>query len=152
MASTVSDPAPLMLSVSGARGIVGRTMTPVVAATFAGAFGSHIRTLVRGRRPRLVVARDGRYGGESLARAVQGATTSAAGVRAAASPQHSHRATSPQIHAQRMSCILTPVLAWILVQLSVHALEAHLGPLRAGAAVVHGACEESPENCTQAST
>ncbi|MFM1803752.1 MAG: Phosphoglucosamine mutase [Planctomycetota bacterium] len=65
-----------MLSVSGARGIVGRTMTPVVAATFAGAFGSHIRTLVQGRRPRLVVARDGRYGGESLARAVQGALAS----------------------------------------------------------------------------
>jgi phosphomannomutase len=61
-----------MLSVSGARGIVGRTMTPVVAATFAGAFGSHIRTLVSGRRPKLVVARDGRFGGEALARAVQG--------------------------------------------------------------------------------
>ena len=70
--SSIPDPAPLMLSVSGARGIVGKTMTPVVAATFAGAFGSHIRTLVQGRRPRLVVARDGRFGGESLARAVQG--------------------------------------------------------------------------------
>jgi len=65
-----------MLSVSGARGIVGRTMTPVVAATFAGAFGSHIRALAGGRRPRLVVARDGRFGGESLARAVQGALAS----------------------------------------------------------------------------
>jgi len=71
-----SDGAPLMLSVSGARGIVGRTMTPVVAATFAGAFGSHIRTLVDGRRPKLVVARDGRFGGEALARAVQGALAS----------------------------------------------------------------------------
>jgi phosphomannomutase len=65
-----------MLSVSGARGIVGKTMTPVVAATFAAAFGSHIRTLVLSRRPRLVVARDGRFGGESLARAVQGALAS----------------------------------------------------------------------------
>ena len=74
--SHASDDAPLMLSVSGARGIVGRTMTPVVAATFAGAFGSHIRTLVAGRRPKLVVARDGRYGGEALARAVQGALAS----------------------------------------------------------------------------
>ena len=72
----VPNDAPLMLSVSGARGIVGRTMTPVVAATFAGAFGSHIRTLVAGRRPRLVVARDGRFGGEALARAVQGALAS----------------------------------------------------------------------------
>ncbi|MCE2884425.1 MAG: phosphoglucosamine mutase [Planctomycetaceae bacterium] len=76
MSSTIPDPAPLMLSVSGARGIVGKTMTPVVAATFAGAFGSHIRTLVQGRRPKLVVARDGRFGGESLARAVQGALAS----------------------------------------------------------------------------
>ena len=62
-----------MLSVSGARGIVGKTMTPVIAATFAGAFGSHIRSLTGGRKPRLVVARDGRFGGEALARAVQGA-------------------------------------------------------------------------------
>lgn len=76
MSAPATDSAPLMLSVSGARGIVGRTMTPVVAATFAGAFGSHIRTLVAGRRPKLVVARDGRYGGEALARAVQGALAS----------------------------------------------------------------------------
>ncbi len=62
-----------MLSVSGARGIVGKTMTPVIAATFAGAFGSHVRTLVAGRKPKLIVARDGRFGGESIARAVQGA-------------------------------------------------------------------------------
>ena len=71
-AKNASD-APLMLSVSGARGIVGRTMTPVVAATFAGAFGSHIRGLTGGRRPRLLVARDGRFGGEALASAVRGA-------------------------------------------------------------------------------
>jgi len=74
--SHATPDAPLMLSVSGARGIVGKTMTPVVAATFAAAFGSHIRTLVLSRRPRLVVARDGRFGGESLARAVQGALAS----------------------------------------------------------------------------
>lgn len=76
MSAPATDNAPLMLSVSGARGIVGITMTPVVAATFAGAFGSHIRTLVQGRRPKLVVARDGRFGGEALARAVQGALAS----------------------------------------------------------------------------
>jgi len=75
MSHAVSD-APLMLSVSGARGIVGKTMTPVVAATFAAAFGSHVRTLVAGRRPRLLVARDGRFGGDALARAVQGALAS----------------------------------------------------------------------------
>ena len=72
MSSTRTD-APLMLSVSGARGIVGQTMTPVFAATFAGAFGSHIQAGITGRRARLVVARDGRIGGDALARAVQGA-------------------------------------------------------------------------------
>ncbi len=65
--------APFMLSVSGARGIVGKTMTPIVAATFAAAFGTHVKSLAGARKPRLVVARDGRYGGESIARAVQGA-------------------------------------------------------------------------------
>ncbi|MDZ4754609.1 MAG: phosphoglucosamine mutase [Phycisphaerae bacterium] len=64
--------APLMLSVSGARGIVGRTMTPVVAAEFAAAFGSHVRSTTTGRAM-LVVGRDGRIGGESLALAVRGA-------------------------------------------------------------------------------
>ncbi len=36
-------PAPLMLSVSGARGIVGQSMTPAVACDFAAAFGSFVR-------------------------------------------------------------------------------------------------------------
>ena len=73
MSTPAHASAPLMLSVSGARGIVGRTMTPVVAATFAGAFGSHVRTTTAGRRPKLVVARDGRAGGEAILRAVEGA-------------------------------------------------------------------------------
>lgn len=69
--------APLMLSVSGARGIVGRTMTPAIAARFAAAFGSHLRATRRGSgRPRIAVARDGRRGGEPLALAVRGALAS----------------------------------------------------------------------------
>jgi phosphomannomutase len=63
--------APFMLSVSGARGIVGQTMTPTVAAEFAAAFGSWIRSRVAGR-PRLCVGRDGRAGGEALAAAARG--------------------------------------------------------------------------------
>lgn len=63
--------APFMLSVSGARGIVGKTMTPTVAAEFAAAFGSWIRSRVAGR-PRLCVGRDGRAGGEALAAAARG--------------------------------------------------------------------------------
>lgn len=80
--------APLMLSVSGARGIVGVTMTPVVAAEFAAAFGSHLRStyqsthqsthqsILGAKRPKLVVGRDGRAGGECLALAVRGALAS----------------------------------------------------------------------------
>ncbi|MDA1105612.1 MAG: phosphoglucosamine mutase [Planctomycetota bacterium] len=60
-----------MLSVSGARGLVGRTMTPVVAARFAAAFASHL--CESAPRPRVVVGRDGRASGEALGRAVEGA-------------------------------------------------------------------------------
>jgi len=61
--------APLMLSVSGARGIVGRSMTPAVAADFAGAFGSYIKSSTRTKNPLLCVGRDSRPSGEALARA-----------------------------------------------------------------------------------
>jgi phosphomannomutase len=56
-----------MLSVSGARGIVGATMTPVVAAEYAAAFGSYIRDTTGHRRPRLIVGRDSRLSGAILA-------------------------------------------------------------------------------------
>ena len=61
--------APLMLSVSGARGIVGKTMTPSVAAEFAAAFGSHLREGNPGRRPRIAIGLDGRDSGQTLVRA-----------------------------------------------------------------------------------
>lgn len=63
-----------MLSVSGARGIMGATMTPVVAARFAAAFARQI-PLGAGSAtpPRVCVARDGRAGGEALSSAVAGA-------------------------------------------------------------------------------
>ncbi|MCA9297357.1 MAG: hypothetical protein KC983_12590, partial [Phycisphaerales bacterium] len=68
MSQTMSE-APLMLSVSGARGIVGATMTPIVAAEYAAAFGSFIRDSTGQRRPRLIVGRDSRLSGEILANA-----------------------------------------------------------------------------------
>jgi len=69
-----SHDAPLMLSVSGARGIMGRSMTPVVAARFAAAYGRRLAAGAAPGRPRRVcVGRDGRAGGESLAAAVAGA-------------------------------------------------------------------------------
>ncbi len=57
-----------MLSVSGARGLVGKTMTPDVARNFAAAFAQHIREGLRTTsQPRLIVGRDGRGSGAALA-------------------------------------------------------------------------------------
>ncbi len=61
--------APLMLSVSGARGIVGKTMTTEVAKTFADAFVSFLQEKL-GRLPCLCVARDSRPSGPALQSAV----------------------------------------------------------------------------------
>lgn len=70
-----------MLSVSGARGIVGRTMTAEVAAAYAGAFGSFLRAGAgagahmgagSGARPLVVLGRDGRISGEALSLAAAG--------------------------------------------------------------------------------
>jgi len=59
--------APLMLSVSGARGIFGKSMTPDVAARFAAAFGSHLVESADDRAvPIVCVARDGRPSGEAM--------------------------------------------------------------------------------------
>ncbi len=60
---------PLMLSVSGARGIVGKTMTPEVAHTYASAFVSFLSDKL-GKLPSLCVARDSRPSGPSLQDAV----------------------------------------------------------------------------------
>ena len=61
--------APLMLSISGARGIVGSTMTPETVSRYAAAFGSLLREEVSGRPPRLVVGYDGRRSGAALSAA-----------------------------------------------------------------------------------
>lgn len=63
-----SGAAPLMLSVSGCRGIVGRSLTPDVACRYAGAAASWMRERApsSGARPRIVVASDGRLGGDVL--------------------------------------------------------------------------------------
>ncbi len=64
--------APLMLSVSGARGIVGESMTEEVACQYANAFVSFL-TKKLGRTPNLCVARDSRPSGPSLQEAVANA-------------------------------------------------------------------------------
>ena len=69
--------APLMLSVSGARGIAGVTMTAETAARFGAAVATELRaSMPSGARPKLVIGRDGRASGEWLAPAA------IAGVRA----------------------------------------------------------------------
>ena len=55
--------APLMLGVSGLRGIVGESLTPEVATRYAAAFGAWLARQV-GRRPYVLIGRDGRAGGE----------------------------------------------------------------------------------------
>ena len=60
---------PLMLSVSGVRGIVGETMTPEVAHAFAQAFVAFLFKKL-GKLPSLCVARDSRPSGPSLQGAV----------------------------------------------------------------------------------
>lgn len=56
--------APLMLGVSGLRGIVGESLTPEVAVRYAAAFGAWLKG------GNVMVARDGRAGGETIYEAV----------------------------------------------------------------------------------
>lgn len=65
----MTSSAPFMLSVSGARGIVGETMTEDVARRFAAAFGSYLRDLTKIDRATVLIGRDGRPSGEALAAA-----------------------------------------------------------------------------------
>ncbi|MHC4784698.1 MAG: phosphoglucosamine mutase [Planctomycetota bacterium] len=60
---------PLMLSISGARGIVGDSMTPAVAADFAAAFGSWAAETSGSPQPTLCLGRDTRPSSEMLAAA-----------------------------------------------------------------------------------
>ena len=57
-----------MLSVSGARGIVGESMTPEVASRFAWVFGSGL-VAAGGDAPTVCLGRDSRASGEALAEA-----------------------------------------------------------------------------------
>lgn len=65
----MSQSAPLMLSVSGARGLIGQTMTPAVAADFAAAFGSFVKASSGQAKPTMCVGRDSRPSGEMIASA-----------------------------------------------------------------------------------
>ena len=64
------DDVPLMLSVSGVRGIVGQSMTPSVAVDFAAAYGSFVRQQTGDTDPLICVGRDSRPSGKLLADSV----------------------------------------------------------------------------------
>lgn len=69
--------APLMLSVSGLRGIVGRSLTPDVVCRYAAAVAGFLREHAGPGRCMVVVGRDGRAGGEAIARLATGALMAA---------------------------------------------------------------------------
>ena len=58
--------APLILGVSGLRGIVGESLTPEIAARFAAAFGAWLRDRLGGRDAVVAVSADGRRGYASI--------------------------------------------------------------------------------------
>lgn len=58
--------APLMLSVSGMRGLVGRSLTPATVAEFAAAWGLEVRRELGVDRPRIVLGRDSRPSGHAV--------------------------------------------------------------------------------------
>ncbi len=73
------DDSPLMLSVSGARGIVGRSMTPSVAVDLAAAFGSFVGQRTGEAHPTICVGRDSRPSGQMLANSVAAGLASVGG-------------------------------------------------------------------------
>ncbi|MBB6429735.1 phosphoglucosamine mutase [Algisphaera agarilytica] len=56
--------APLMLSISGMRGLVGKSITPDVVARYTAAFGSWLKTARNTANPTVVLGRDSRPSGE----------------------------------------------------------------------------------------
>lgn len=56
--------APLMLSISGLRGLIGQSLTPLVAAQYGVAVGQWFKTQVK--HPAIVVGRDSRPSGEMI--------------------------------------------------------------------------------------
>lgn len=60
----------LIASTSGIRGIFGAGLGPEELMRYAGAFGAWLHRQVSGRRPRVVVGRDGRVTGSICARIV----------------------------------------------------------------------------------
>lgn len=69
----MSSSAPLMISVSGVRGLIGQSLTPQVATEFAQAFGTWLKSQPRVTghiRPKVAIGRDSRPSGPMIFSAV----------------------------------------------------------------------------------
>ncbi|MGP1347081.1 MAG: phosphoglucosamine mutase [Phycisphaerales bacterium] len=78
--SASANAAPLMLSISGCRGIVGASLTPITIARFVAAFAQGIAPRPDAQPPLVILARDGRAAGHAIAAAAAG-SLAAAGCR-----------------------------------------------------------------------
>ena len=70
-------PAPLMVTVSGCRGITGSSFTPETIARYAGAWAADVRSRAKVDRPTIVIGNDGRAGGGVLQKVVESALNAA---------------------------------------------------------------------------
>lgn len=80
MAQNTTNDSPLMLSVSGCRGVVGKSLTPEVVCRYIGAMVLWLREECRVDRPVIVLGCDGRRGGDVL-RGLAGSALAACGCR-----------------------------------------------------------------------
>ncbi len=69
--------APLMVTVSGCRGITGVSFTPLTISRYCAAWAADVRAHQKTDRPTIVVGRDGRAGGSVLQRMAESALNSA---------------------------------------------------------------------------
>ena len=99
--------AVLMLSVSGMRGLVGQSLTPVEVARYAAALAAHLREHhTGGRPPAVVVGRDSRTSGEAMqaaacsALAACGCRVFRVGVQATPAIAHAIARPRPQLDAR----------------------------------------------------
>ncbi len=75
-----SPAAPLMLSVSGCRGLVGSSFTPTTITAFTAAAAARLKLNANDDNPTVILARDGRHSGQTATRIVAG-TLLASGCR-----------------------------------------------------------------------
>ena len=66
--------APLMLSISGLRGLIGQSLTPIVAAQYGAAVGTWFKS--KTKKPKIIVGRDSRPSGEMIESAFVSGLTS----------------------------------------------------------------------------